>query len=232
MYELYFAPDNASLVVRIVLEELGAPYRAVLVDRAAREHEGEAYRRLNPAGLIPVCVVDGEPVFETAAIALLLAERHGALAPPPGEPARPSFLKWFFFVANTLHAHLRLMFYPHLSGVDDPTARGAFTARQRKRAEAHFAILDGAYTGGDGPWLLGSRLSIVDIYAALCWRWARLYPAGAALDLPPTTLPGLARAAARLDARPAAARAAAAEGIRLPLLLDPAPPDGSMGSPT
>ena len=33
-YRLHYAPDNASLVIRLVLEEMGLPYETVLVDRA------------------------------------------------------------------------------------------------------------------------------------------------------------------------------------------------------
>ena len=87
MYTLYFAPDNASLIVRIVLEELGVAYNTWLVDRPAREQDSEAYRKLNPNGLIPVCIIDGEPVFETAEIILSLADRHRALAPPVDDAA-------------------------------------------------------------------------------------------------------------------------------------------------
>jgi glutathione S-transferase len=36
MYTLHYAPDNASLIIRLVLETHAIPYRTVLVNRAAR----------------------------------------------------------------------------------------------------------------------------------------------------------------------------------------------------
>ena len=57
MYQLYYAPDNASLIVRMVLEDLEAEYSTVLVDRSKAEQQSEAYLTLNPNGLIPVCAV-------------------------------------------------------------------------------------------------------------------------------------------------------------------------------
>ena len=33
---LHYAPDNASLCIRLALEELGLPYETVLVDRATQ----------------------------------------------------------------------------------------------------------------------------------------------------------------------------------------------------
>jgi len=53
MYELCYAPDNASLIVRLTLEEMGAPYRTRLIDRSKQEQRSAAYRDLNPRGLIP-----------------------------------------------------------------------------------------------------------------------------------------------------------------------------------
>ena len=50
---LHYAPDNASLIVRLALEEAGLPYRTVLVDRAANAQRSPAYMALNPAGRIP-----------------------------------------------------------------------------------------------------------------------------------------------------------------------------------
>lgn len=54
MFTLHYAPDNASLIVRRVLEELGLPYRAALVDRRSVQQKSPAYLALNPQGLIPV----------------------------------------------------------------------------------------------------------------------------------------------------------------------------------
>ena len=85
-YRLHYAPDNASLVIRLALEDMGLPYETVLVDRTTREQDSAAYRALNPAGLIPVLETPQGPVFETAAILLWLADTHGQLAPAPADP--------------------------------------------------------------------------------------------------------------------------------------------------
>ncbi|MET1414260.1 glutathione S-transferase N-terminal domain-containing protein [Roseibium sp. HPY-6] len=83
-YRLHGAPDNANLVVRMLLEELGVIYDFVPVDRKTSAQKTQAYRRLNPQGLIPVLECPGQdaPVFEVGAILLLLADRHQSFAPP------------------------------------------------------------------------------------------------------------------------------------------------------
>jgi glutathione S-transferase len=76
MLELHYFPGNASLIVRILLEELGLPFKATLVDRAKNAQKAPAYLALNPNGLIPV-LIDGDLVlYETAAICLYLCDKH------------------------------------------------------------------------------------------------------------------------------------------------------------
>ena len=100
---LYYAPDNASLIVRIVLEELGYQYQSVLVDRSIHAHQNERYLKINPTGLIPTCVIDGVVMTETAAISLSLIESaESTLAPGLASAHRPDFLRWLFFLSLSL----------------------------------------------------------------------------------------------------------------------------------
>lgn len=231
MYTLYFAPDNASLVIRIVLEELSVAYETVQVNRTAKEQESDTFRKLNPNGLIPVCVIDDEPIFETAAIALTLAERHGRLAPEAVDRGRPQFLKWLFFISNTIHPDLRQLFYPNkYVGRNEETLR-THAAITRERLCRHFDILEQLYAGSEGPYLGKDTLSIVDIYAALCLRWPQLYPMSDPGLFRPQDYPALHRLLTAVQSRPAVARAFQAEGIPEPYLLNARPPDGTKGSP-
>ncbi|HEY4069210.1 MAG TPA: glutathione S-transferase N-terminal domain-containing protein, partial [Burkholderiaceae bacterium] len=54
--QLHYYPSNASMAPHLVLEEIGAPYELVLVDRTVQAHKSPAYLALNPNGLIPVFV--------------------------------------------------------------------------------------------------------------------------------------------------------------------------------
>ena len=82
MLKLYYFPGNASLVVHVVLEEIGVPFTLEFVDRAQAAQRSRAYLALNPNGLIPVLVddasvgPDGGPLvlYETAAICMHLAD--------------------------------------------------------------------------------------------------------------------------------------------------------------
>ena len=111
-YVLHYAPDNASLIIRMIMDHRGIPFTTCLVDRKARAQTSPAYLRLNPNGLIPVLETPDGPIFETGAIALWLAERHGGLGLAVDDAQRGDFLKWLFYASNTLHPLLRMSFYP------------------------------------------------------------------------------------------------------------------------
>lgn len=206
IYRLHGAPDNANFVVRMVLEELGADYEFVSVDRAAGEQKSENYRKLNPQGLIPVLEVPGQDTvtFETGAILLMLSERHGSLAPDPASPARGRFLKWLFFLSNTLHADLRISFKPHRY-MADKACMPAFNAALRNRIDASFFLLEQELAAREGPFLLGADLSCLDFYLAACARWAQIY--GTCGRWPADRCPRLRKLFSELEARGSVQRA-------------------------
>ena len=81
MYTLYYSPGTASMAVHWALIEMGVRFEAVSLDFDAGEQKAAAYRKLNPAGRVPTLVVDGQPYAESAALLMLLAERHPGVWP-------------------------------------------------------------------------------------------------------------------------------------------------------
>lgn len=228
-YRLHYAPDNASLCVRLALLRAGAPFEAVLVDRRARAQDSPAYLALNPHGLIPALETPDGPLFETGAILLWIADRHGAgLAPSPGDPDRGRFLAWLFWLSDTLHPALRMLFYPERHVAGDPAP---LVARTRERVLAMLDILDREGPRLD-PWLGAAAPSLLDCYLCPMLRWLALYPEGAAGWFDLSRWPGLLAVARRMDARAETARAAAAEGLGPAPFAAPARPHPPEGSPT
>jgi len=121
-YVLYFSPDSANIVVRMILEELGVTYEDHLVPRRRTERDA-AFLKLNPRGLLPVLIDKATdlPVFETGAIALYLADKHRRLAPASSDlQARGDCLRGLFMLSHTLHADLRIRFYSDRYVVSPP----------------------------------------------------------------------------------------------------------------
>jgi glutathione S-transferase len=163
MYALYYFPGNASLLPHMMLREIGSPFELRLVDRAHNAQNSPEYLKLNPNGRIPV-LIDGDLVlYETAAIALHLCDRHpeSRLAPPPGSAERPLFYRWLVHLTNTPQAEYRSWFYPH-EFVTDESAAATVKASAERRLNIIFDRV--AEQLGSGPWLLGERFSAVDLY--------------------------------------------------------------------
>ncbi|MEL7181417.1 MAG: glutathione S-transferase family protein [Pseudomonadota bacterium] len=220
---LHYAPDNASLCVRLALEELGLPYETALVDRSRKEQESDAFLALNPNGLIPVLETAEGPLFETAAILLWLAEREGLLMPAVGTPAHMHAIQWIIWLANTLHPTLRMMFYPAQYTTGDHAPIRSMAA---KRLTAHLDILSTAQTAG---WLDDTEPTIHTCYLAPMLRWAALYGGGdVRFDL--AQWPRLLAFAKSFEARDSAQTLSKAEGLGPTPFSNPSPCDPPEGS--
>lgn len=211
-YQLYYAPDNASLAVRLVLEELGAGYQTVLVDRSSKAQKSDAYLAMNPQGLIPVLVTEQGPISETAAILLWLADKHGAMAPELDSSQRPAFLKWLFYLSNSLHADLLHVFYPERYVDAASTVQDRYFAVMSQRVITHLQHLDQLCVVGHA-WLNPLAPSVVDYYMAACLRFAVLYPESRSGWLSPESFANLYAHVRLLEDRPAVVAAIAAEGL-------------------
>jgi glutathione S-transferase len=211
MYLLHYSPDSASLAVRILLAELGVPHRARQIDREAGELASPAYRRLHPLGKIPAIETPDGPMFETAAILLYLADRHGQLAPAPMSPDRAAFLKWLFFTSTNIHPTLLQIFYP------DRTAGAGCADAVAAHAHAHMQTLLTALNdmvAAEAPsWLSPHEPSLMDIYVAMLLRWLGSIPAGQPGHFPAQDFPALLPILAALETRPAVQAVAADEGL-------------------
>ena len=195
MNTLYYVPGAASLVVHWLMIELDIPHELRLVDFAARAQKSPEYLRLNPSGVVPTLVMDGNVLTESGAIVMHLADLHpeARLAPPPGSLERARYYQWMHYLANMLQPQLRAWWYP-----DEPAGDGnrdAVLQRAAERAARCFDTLD-AHLAANGPWLLGDRLSAADFQLAMLMRWSRKLPR------PATEWPALERLARTLKARP------------------------------
>jgi glutathione S-transferase len=215
MIRLHYHPGNASLAPHILLEEIGAPFDLVFVDRAKAAHKSAEFLRLNPNGQIPVLVDGSLVVYETAAICLHLADSHpeAKLAPPPGTAERARFYQWLAWCTNTLQAMLMHYFYSDRM-VDDGDAAAA--AQVKRRAEARIGPmldrLDEQLASHGADWLLGASYGAVDPYALMLCRWTRNFAR------PARSLARLGPYLQRMLARPAVQRAFATEQLPSPLV--------------
>jgi glutathione S-transferase len=167
-YVLYYSPGAASMAVHWMLIEMRVPFEARLVDiDAGQQHD--------PSGRVPTLVVDGSPRHESAALLMLLAERHpqAALAPAPGSAERAAWLESMIYLANTILPAMRDWFYADSDG--DPAGADAVRALARRRIEQACDQLDARLADGRA-YLVGGTLSTADLLAVMLMRWTRNMP--------------------------------------------------------
>ncbi len=210
MYTLRFSPDSASLIVRLILEELALPYEARQIDRAAGELSSPEYRALHPLGKIPAMETPNGPMFESAAILLYLSDRHPGLAPAPDAQDRAAFLKWFFFTSTNIHTTLMDIYYPERVAGD--AAAGSVVTHASAKMKTLLAAINQA--AEDNPnWLSFEQPSLLGYYIAVLMRWLGQNDPEATGYIKASDYPALHKVLAMLEMRPASLAVAAAEGL-------------------
>jgi glutathione S-transferase/GST-like protein len=200
MHELYGRKGAGSMVVEAVLEECDVPYRLSEVKRDASRLPPADYYAVNPLGQVPALKLpDGTIMTESAAIVLYLADEHsnGKLAPAPGGPLRPQFLRWLVYLATNIYmTDLRIYYCDRYStrAADGGNIKEAAVKAMAREWDVYAAALDSK------PYMLGEQFSAVDVYAAMLATWN--------LDVPAffRKHPNIHACYERIVARPAVAR--------------------------
>lgn len=170
-YQLYWEAQSGAIAPEMLLGELGVSFEIVPVDMARGEHLTTAYRALNPTGQVPALrLPEGTVVGESAAIVLVLGERHpeSSLIPGPTDADRPQFLYWLLFMATSMYMAFVRSNHPERFTCDEsglePVREAALNAIERQ-----FAIIDDAM--GASPFFLERGFSALDMYLSMLTIW-------------------------------------------------------------
>ncbi|WP_158906943.1 glutathione S-transferase family protein [Burkholderia sp. L27(2015)] len=163
MLDFYFHPTPNGTKVALLLEELQLPYALKLIDILKGEQHDASYQKINPNGKVPAIVDDGITIFDSHAILLHLAEKHGRFMPSEASE-RAAALSWLQLVATGLSPFSgQAVHFLHYSPEPVPYARN----RYLKEVERHYRVLDKRLS--ETPYLAGRSYSIADI---ALWGWA------------------------------------------------------------
>jgi glutathione S-transferase len=196
--ELYFSPMACSLASRIACYEAGAEIRYIEVDPQTKlTRSGDAFRAINPLGLVPTLRTDdGEVLTENAAILQYIADSFPSARLAPAERlGRTRLSQWLCFIGTELHKSL---FAPLL----DPKAPEAVKAYALENGRSRLDYLERHLTGRE---LLLDELSVADAYLVAVLNWSLVTPVKL------KEWPAIAAYHERLRSRPAFARAIAEE---------------------
>ncbi|HYC68624.1 glutathione S-transferase family protein [Brevundimonas sp.] len=160
----YTNPMSRGRIARWMLEEVGRPYRTVVLDFGTTMKAPD-YLTINPMGKVPAVTWRGVAVTECAAICAWLADAcpEAGLAPALDDPARGTYLRWLFFTAGPVEAAVTAKALNLLAPAEKAGMAGYGSFEQVVDA------LEGAVSGG--PWILGDRFSAADVYVGSQIMW-------------------------------------------------------------
>ena len=172
MYTLYWNNGSASITAHRALEESGAPYTLKFVDMYKGEHKSPEYLKMNPNGKVPTLLIDNKRImFETAAIAMYIADRHpqSGLAPSIDDPARVPYTQWLLHISNSVQPYYFMFYYPERHTAD-PNAHEAIKTQATTMIGEAWARIDAALAR-NGPYLAGDRFSAADLPVMMLTGW-------------------------------------------------------------
>jgi len=167
--KLYEFGPTRSARCRWTLLETGITYQSVEDIGMVGSDE---LKTVHPLGKLPAAIIDGKPLFESAAICTYLAD-HATdvdLIAKPGSWGRAQHDQWIAFCLSEMEAWLW------------STAVNSFVLPEEKRITAHLeqntqffkrgaAAMNGVL--GKNDYLVEDRFTVTDIIVGWCVNWGR-----------------------------------------------------------
>lgn len=167
MIDFYTWTTPNGRKVSILLEELGADYKAHAIDIGKGEQHAPAFLAISPNNKIPA-IHDhdtGMSIMESAAIMIYLAEKYGKFLPGSGR-GRTDVLQWLMWQMGGLGPMLgQVHQFVHYNKGISAYAEERFT----KEAMRLYGVLDTQLQ--DNEFIAGDY-SIADM---ACWPWISRY---------------------------------------------------------
>ena len=166
---LYEYASSRSKQVRWALLECGLEFEAI---GGLEILHSEELKKVNPMGKVPAVLINGEPLFEAAAICTYLADLvpEKGLISPSGSRERALHMQWVSFTLTELEAYLW------------SNARNTFVLPKEQRITALFEqnraafvhaakVLDKVFD--DTDYLINNRFSVTDILVGFTLGWGK-----------------------------------------------------------
>ena len=190
--KIYGIPRSRALRPIWLAKELGIPHEVVPVDMRKGEQHSPAFLAVNPNGHVPAIEDDGLVLWESLAVTLYMAKKHGGPTAPRDLAEDGLMTMWSFWAITEVEGHaLKILYNRALKPEaerDEAEVRAAVEALRKPTAvlEAHLA---------DRSFIVGDRFTVADLNVASVYSYAK--PAPEAFAEAPRVLAWLDAALAR-----------------------------------
>jgi len=171
-YRLFYAQGSASDGIRLVLEEIGVPYKLLQSTIERGKPRPPEQLEINPNGWVPVLMYGDNGIYECAAITIFLCDRHpeATLAPNLNDPKRGLYLQTLVYFSNSVQTAFQTYYHPERFA---DTQADEISAQRRgiRRLLETWKVIDVQI--GDNEWVLGKNFSSVDIYLFMLTTWLK-----------------------------------------------------------
>lgn len=174
MLTIYGVPRSRTFRPLWTAHELGIPYSLEPVDMRKGEQKAPAFLAINPNGHVPA-IKDGDLVmWESLAIDLYLAKKHGGPLAPKTVEEDGLMTMWSFWAATEVESHaLQILYHRALKPEEERVPKLADDAVVVLRKPT--AILE-AHLKAQGGFIVGGRFTIADLNVASVYSYAKPAP--------------------------------------------------------
>jgi glutathione S-transferase len=208
MLKLYYWPATCSIAIRILLEEIGAPYEDERIDLGAKQQHSAGFLQINAKAKVPALLRDdGSLLTEVPAISTWLALTYPAARMLASDvETRVRTFEIMEYISGTIHMNGAARAWRPASFSDNEASHDAIRTRGKDIVMRGLGVMSEAL--GEKHWLLDDY-SIADPFLFFIEYWAK---EKVGYDMPTR----IERHYRRMLTRPAVQRALKCEGLTLP----------------
>lgn len=167
-------PYSRTVRTLWMAKELGIPYENIEVKTGAEGSRTPAHLAINPNGHLPVIDDDGLILWESLAINLYLARKHGGPLAPANIAEEGQMMQWTLWAVWELEPHAQAV-SAHARTLPEAQRDPAVLAKMTQTVEGALAVLNGALLKGGGH-LVGGRFTVADLNVVSCLYFLRFTP--------------------------------------------------------
>ncbi|RWA11455.1 hypothetical protein EKO27_g3636 [Xylaria grammica] len=221
---LYHVNGACSLVPHILLRQLGIPFKAVPMrfrpgDNGLEAVDGSLsnaeYRKINPAGYVPVLVVDDEVITEQFAVLTMIAllspdKEAGEALLGRDSLGRVRVTEWMAWLSDTLHSQgYGAFLHPQRFVEGSKDMYSTVKAKGLKNIEYCYDLIEKRL--GNRTYVVGEHLTVVDLFVYVLWGWGARF----ALIEMKERYPAYGKLVQRVEALDYVRKAVEEEGVKL-----------------